>query len=216
MVSLGCARSWKGPKRPDRDPPGRGRDDPPGSRRDASRSERERAHKPTGDTPLRVSFRAVSKDIVALRRAGFSSPDAWETPGSEPNVGNEEEAKDAVRDYYSQYVTIGIFSIVAAVLVLGTLQLSRLLRPNLPNHEKLTTYESGIDPIGVGWAQTSVRYYIFALLFVIFDVEAVFLFPWALVFESLGTQAFVEMVIFVGILALALLYAFKKRLLEWL
>lgn len=121
-----------------------------------------------------------------------------------------------MRDYYAQYVTIGVFTVVAAVLVLGTFQLSRLLRPSLPTTEKLTTYESGIDPVGVGWSQSSVRYYIFALLFVIFDVEAVFLFPWALVFERLGTQAFVEMVIFIVILAIALLYAIKKRLLEWL
>jgi NADH-quinone oxidoreductase subunit A len=121
-----------------------------------------------------------------------------------------------LRDYYAQYVTIGIFSVVAAALVVGTLQLTRLLRPSLPHHEKLTTYESGIDPIGVGWSQSSVRYYIFALLFVVFDVEAVFLFPWAIVFESFGTQAFVEMLIFIAILAIALLYAIKKRLLEWL
>lgn len=121
-----------------------------------------------------------------------------------------------MRDYYAQYVTIGIFSIVAAGLVIGTLQLSRLLRPSQPSYEKLTTYESGIDPIGVGWSQTNVRYYVYALLFVIFDVEAVFLFPWAIVFQKLGTQAFVEMVIFIAILAIALLYAIKKRLLEWL
>jgi NADH-quinone oxidoreductase subunit A len=119
-------------------------------------------------------------------------------------------------DYFSQYITIGIFGVVGGVLVVGTLALGKLLRPSLPNTEKLTTYESGIDPIGVGWSQSSVRYYIFALLFVIFDVEAIFLFPWAIVFERLGTQAFVEMVIFIGILALALLYAIKKRVLEWL
>jgi NADH-quinone oxidoreductase subunit A len=118
--------------------------------------------------------------------------------------------------YFGQYVTIGIFAAVGAALLGGTLQLSRLVRPNLPRDEKLTTYESGIDPIGGGWQQTSVRYYIFALLFVIFDVEAVFLFPWAIVFERLGTQAFVEMVIFIAILALALLYAIKKKVLEWL
>jgi NADH-quinone oxidoreductase subunit A len=118
--------------------------------------------------------------------------------------------------YFGQYITIGIFAVVGAVLVFGTLALSRLLRPNLPHKEKLTTYESGIDPIGEGWAQANVRYYIFALLFVVFDVEAVFLFPWALVFEELGTQAFVEMVIFIGILAIALLYAIKKKVLEWL
>ena len=117
--------------------------------------------------------------------------------------------------YFGQYVTIGIFVIVGVVLVFGTLALSRLLRPNLPHDAKFTTYESGIDPIGSGWAQQNVRYYVFALLFVVFDVEAVFLFPWAIVFEKLGTQAFIEMIIFIGILALALLYAIKKKVLEW-
>lgn len=118
--------------------------------------------------------------------------------------------------YFGQYITIGIFAIVGAALVGMTLQLSRLLRPNVPHPDKLTTYESGIDPIGIGWTQSSVRYYIFALLFVIFDVEALFLFPWALVFERLGTPAFIEMILFIGVLALALLYAIKKKVLEWL
>jgi NADH-quinone oxidoreductase subunit A len=118
--------------------------------------------------------------------------------------------------YFGQYMTIGIFALVGTALVFVTLQLARLVRPNVPHPEKYTTYESGIDPIGTGWQHTNVRYYIFALLFVVFDVEAVFLFPWAIVFERLGTQAFVEMVIFIVILALALLYAVKKRVLEWL
>jgi NADH-quinone oxidoreductase subunit A len=120
------------------------------------------------------------------------------------------------RDYFSQYITIGIFALVGLALVGGTLQLARLVRPNVPTPEKYTTYESGIDPIGRGWAQSNVRYYIFALLFVIFDVEAVFLFPWAIVFERLGTQAFIEMLIFIAILAFALLYAIRKKMLEWL
>jgi NADH-quinone oxidoreductase subunit A len=119
-------------------------------------------------------------------------------------------------DYFGQYVTIGIFVVVGTVLVFGTLALARLIRPNVPHPEKITTYESGIDPIGTGWAQANVRYYVFALLFVIFDVEAVFLFPWAIVFERLGPQAFIEMVIFIAILAVALLYAIRKRVLEWL
>jgi NADH-quinone oxidoreductase subunit A len=118
--------------------------------------------------------------------------------------------------YFGQYVTIGIFGIVGLALVVVTLQLARLVRPNVPHPEKYTTYESGIDPIGQGWAHTNVRYYIYALLFVIFDVEAIFLFPWAIVFERLGTQAFIEMIIFIGILALALLYAIRKRVLDWL
>jgi NADH-quinone oxidoreductase subunit A len=104
---------------------------------------------------------------------------------------------------------------VGVVLVLGTLGLAKLVAPNVPDTDKYTTYESGIDPIGSGWAQTNVRYYIFALLFVVFDVEAVFLFPWAIVFQGLGTQGFVEMVVFIGILAIALLYAAKKQVLEW-
>ena len=117
--------------------------------------------------------------------------------------------------YFGQYVTIGIFGIVGVLLVTGTLALSRMLRPAVYDAGKYTTYESGIDPIGQGWSQTNVRYYIFALLFVVFDVEAVFLFPWAVVFKSLGTQALIEMAIFIGILALALVYAIRKRVLEW-
>ena len=118
--------------------------------------------------------------------------------------------------YFGQYVTIAIFAAAGAVLVSGTILLSRVIQPRDQHSEKLTTYESGIDPIGQGWSQANVRYYIFALLFVVFDVEAVFLFPWAIVFERLGTQAFVEMVIFIGILALALVYAIRKKVLEWL
>ncbi len=119
-------------------------------------------------------------------------------------------------DYFGQYVTIGIFTIAAIGIVVGTIAVSRLIQPRVPHYEKLTTYESGIDPIGQGWGQANVRYYLFALLFVVFDVEAVFLFPWAVVFERLGTQALVEMAIFIAILALALVYAIKKRVLEWL
>ena len=118
--------------------------------------------------------------------------------------------------YFGQYVTIAIFTLAGALIVFGTIGASKILAPHVPHKEKLTTYESGIDPIGLGWSQANVRYYIFALLFVVFDVEAVFLFPWALVFERLGTQAFVEMVIFIAILAIALLYAIKKKVLEWL
>ena len=118
--------------------------------------------------------------------------------------------------YFGQYVTIGIFAVAGVAIVMGTIGASRLIQPRVPNAEKLTTYESGIDPIGTGWSQANVRYYIFALLFVVFDVEAVFLFPWAVVFERLGTQAFIEMLIFIAILAFALLYAIRKKVLDWL
>ena len=87
--------------------------------------------------------------------------------------------------------------------------------PSRPLPEKLTTYECGIDPVGEGWSQSQIRYYIYGFLFVIFDVEAVFLFPWAGIFEGLGYQAVVEMAIFIGILAVGLLYAWRKGVLRW-
>ena len=75
----------------------------------------------------------------------------------------------------------------------GGLLANRSLRPHLPTPEKLTTYESGVDPVGEGWAQSYVRYYVFAYLYVIFAVDAVFLFPWATVFDGLGAASIAEM-----------------------
>ena len=120
------------------------------------------------------------------------------------------------KGYFGDYFTFALYAGLVLVLVGGTLGLSRLVRPRLDKDEKLTTYECGVDPIGGGWTQSTVRYYIFALLFVIFDVEAVFLFPWATVFEQIGIFAFVEMMIFIAILALGLVYAWRKKVLEWL
>lgn len=117
--------------------------------------------------------------------------------------------------YFRQYLTLAVFAGAVLILVGGTLLLNRLVRPSVLRAEKLTTYECGVDPIGGGWSQSTVRYYIFALLFVIFDVEAVFLFPWAVIFEELGVFAFVEMMIFIAILALGLVYAWRKKVLEW-
>jgi NADH-quinone oxidoreductase subunit A len=87
--------------------------------------------------------------------------------------------------------------------------------PRRQTPEKLTAYECGIDPVSEGWSQSQIRYYIYAFLFVIYDVESVFLFPWAPIFERLGMQAVVEMAIFVFILALGLLSAYRKKLLQW-
>lgn len=118
--------------------------------------------------------------------------------------------------YFASYLTLALYGGAVILLVGGTLLLARLVRPRVPGVEKQSTYECGVDPIGGGWSQSQVRYYIFALLFVIFDVEAVFLFPWAVVYESLGLFAFVEMAIFIFILALGLVYAWRKKVLEWL
>lgn len=117
--------------------------------------------------------------------------------------------------YFGSYLTLSLFAGTVVLLVGGTLLLSRLIRPHVARAEKFVTYECGVDPIGGGWTQSTVRYYIFALLFVIFDVEAVFLFPWAVIFERLGIFGFIEMMIFILILALGLVYAWRKGVLEW-
>ncbi len=90
-----------------------------------------------------------------------------------------------------------------------------MLRPHNPTKAKLSTYECGVDPVGTGWSQTYVRYYIFGLLFVIFDVEAVFLFPWAIRAEEFGLFGVVAVLIFMLTLVEGLFYAIKKGVLRW-
>lgn len=115
----------------------------------------------------------------------------------------------------SEYLAVVIFIFVGAGMVLFTFFLSRILRPHNPYHEKNINYECAELPIGNSWIKFHNRYYIFALIFVIFDVEAVFLFPWAVAFGQLGLFALVEMVIFILILMFGLLYAWKKGALKW-
>ena len=121
----------------------------------------------------------------------------------------------AAESFYESYGIVFALLVAGAGLVAVAFTAARVIAPRRPIAEKLTTYECGIDPVGEGWSQTQIRYYIYAFLFVIFDVESVFLFPWATVFERLGMQAVVEMAIFVGILALGLLYAYRKKVLVW-
>jgi NADH-quinone oxidoreductase subunit A len=120
-----------------------------------------------------------------------------------------------VGHFYQQYGTIVALGIAGGALVAVAIGLARLVAPRRLLPEKLTTYECGIDPVGEGWSQSQIRYYIYAFLFVIFDVEAVFLFPWAVVFERLGMFAVVEMAIFIAILGAGLLYAWRKGVLKW-
>ena len=117
--------------------------------------------------------------------------------------------------YFEDYITVAVFAAFGVVLVAVAIGASALLRPSKPSPTKSQTYECGIDPVGGGWSQTHVRYYIFALLFLIFDVEAVFIFPWAVRLESLGAFALVEMVIFIVILLAGLIYAVRKGVLSW-
>ena len=115
----------------------------------------------------------------------------------------------------SQYLTVLIFLLVGIGMVLFTFFLARLIRPAHPYKAKNQNYECAETPIGSGWIQFNNRFYIFALIFVIFDVEAVFLFPWAVAFGQLGLYALIEMVIFIGILLFGLFYAWKKGVLKW-
>ena len=109
-----------------------------------------------------------------------------------------------------------LWFVLAAVLIAGLLLwVSSLLRPSKPTREKMLTYESGVDPVGEGWSQSQVRYYIFALLFFIFDVEAVFIFPWATQLERYALFGLVEMGLFVFVLVLGLVYAWRKGVLRW-
>jgi len=118
-------------------------------------------------------------------------------------------------DFVRQYLTVAIFAGVGLGLGAGLLAIGKIFRPTRPQEQKYLVYESGVDPVGTGWSQSQIRYYIYALLFVMFDVEAVFMFPWATQLEAYGTFGLVEMLIFVAILALGLVYAWRKKVLRW-
>ena len=118
-------------------------------------------------------------------------------------------------EFLRQYLTVLIFGAAAVGMVGAMLGMARLVRPTRPQPQKYITYESGVDPVGAGWTQSQIRYYVFALLFVMFDVEAVFIFPWAVRLEALGVFGLVEMTIFIAILALGLVYAWRKKVLRW-
>jgi NADH-quinone oxidoreductase subunit A len=126
----------------------------------------------------------------------------------------------------SEFGEILLFIVGAIIFIIGGLVTAYLIRPNRPNAEKNTTYECGEDPTGTAWGQFNIRFYIVALIFILFDVEIVFLFPWATVFGNKaliegtngmwGWFAIVEMMIFILILVLGLAYAWAKGYLDWI
>lgn len=117
--------------------------------------------------------------------------------------------------YFEQYITVGVFAALGVVLVAVMLGVAATLRPRNPSPGKQAIYECGVDPVGSGWSQTYVRYYIYGLLFVIFDVEAIFVFPWAIHAEQLGMFGVVAIVLFMLTLIEGLAYAIKKGVLKW-
>ena len=114
------------------------------------------------------------------------------------------------------YAFVGIFILVGAALVAIPILLSRLIAPRKPNSIKSETYECGMETIGETWVQFKAQYYIYALVFAIFDIETVFLYPWAMAYNQLSLFAVVEAVIFILILMGGLFYAWRKGALEWI
>ena len=115
----------------------------------------------------------------------------------------------------SSFGPIALFFVVAAIFPIVPLLLSRLLAPRRPDRVKLSPYESGVETIGPTHVQFRTRFYLYALIFVIFDVEAIYLFPWAVAFNQLGLFALIEMGLFIAFLLVAFAYAWRKRALEW-
>ena len=114
-----------------------------------------------------------------------------------------------------QYVSIFLFGAVVLGAMLAGLVAARIIGPHRPDPAKLMPYECGSPLYGQAWVQVNVRYYLYALLFVIFDVEVIFLYPWAVAAKQLGLPAFMEMLVFLAILLTGLAYAWKKDALKW-
>lgn len=117
--------------------------------------------------------------------------------------------------YFYQYFFIGFFVLFALVFPALPIILAKFVAPKKPSPSKNASYECGLEAEGNPWIQFRIQYYIFALIFVVFDVETIFIYPWAVAFKNLGVIALAEMVLFVAILGFGLIYAWKKRLLEW-
>lgn len=117
--------------------------------------------------------------------------------------------------YEYQYLFIGLFLLIAVVFPLLPLILARFVAPRKPNPVKGSSYECGVQAKGDPWIQFKAQYYVYALIFVIFDIEVIFIYPWAVAYRQMGLFALIEMLIFLAILAFGLVYAWKKRALEW-
>ena len=117
---------------------------------------------------------------------------------------------------YFEFANVLVYLFVSSAFVFGSLTVGRIIRPNRPSPEKLSTYECGEEAIGTAWIQFNVRFYIIALIFLIFDVEIAILFPWTVIFKEAGLLALVEIMVFVGILVVGFAYVWVKGDLEWL
>jgi len=122
---------------------------------------------------------------------------------------------DLLLEYLTRYFPILLFMFIALAFGVVTLVISYFVQPKYPEPEKLSTYECGSEPFSDARMPFPVRYYVFAMLFVIFDIEVIFLYPWAIVFEKLGIIGLVEMLVFIALFLVAYVYAWRKGALEW-
>ena len=113
------------------------------------------------------------------------------------------------------WLFVGLFLLIAPVFPIIALLIPRFIAPKKPNPIKLQTYECGIETVGNTWIQFRVQYYIFALVFLVFDIETVFLYPWAVAFDQLPLYAVLEGILFVLILVAGLIYLWRKNALQW-
>jgi len=120
-----------------------------------------------------------------------------------------------VEEYINSYVIVTVFLILGILFPVVVLWLGKQLRPNKPTEAKVTNYESGNEAVGGTQIRFNVRYYLYALMFVVFDVATVFLYPWAVAYNQMALFALVEMVVFIGLLMVGLIYAWKKKVLQW-
>ncbi len=118
-------------------------------------------------------------------------------------------------EYLARFFPVFLFIFVTLVFGVLTLLVSYFVQPRYPEPEKLSTYECGSEPFSDARMPFPVRYYIFAMLFVIFDIEVIFLYPWAVVFTKIGVIGLIEMLIFIGLFIVAYVYAWRKGALEW-
>ncbi len=115
----------------------------------------------------------------------------------------------------ANYVPVFIFVALIVVAIPATLLIAKLVRPSNPSKTKQMAYECGVDPIGDSRGRYTIRFYIIAILFVVFDVETIFLFPWAVQYKALGLFGLVEMLVFLAILVAGYVWVWKKGALEW-
>lgn len=118
-------------------------------------------------------------------------------------------------DYLSRYFPIVLFGLIAVAFGVGTLLVSFYVQPREYSAQKLSPYECGSEPVSDARMPFPVRYYVIAMLFVIFDIEVIFLYPWAVVFDDIGRIGFLEMIVFIALFVLAFVYAWRKGALEW-